>query len=293
MTVFTLSCTVDSSKIIIPFDPKETCPLSFERFDVLIKSHSAHKIPRPYVLAVIPKTAQTYSFFDAEHLHTRYELQNFTNPETGKTCEKVHYFVLKTIENGFSFLKTCSGKVRKCVLEYTLASSLFSDQSVHATRELLLEKFYNKANYIEAQYWARLILAFNPDNFRALLTLGHIYYYGVKDILRDTKKACSYYERAVKIAPYADSIVYANLASLYCNAEESEGWALKAFEYLKQAVKKDPSNSKAWALLGFLFVTENNEIEKDLQRAFSYVEKALKLNPKNPLALETMGQLLY
>ncbi|MFP4496842.1 MAG: tetratricopeptide repeat protein [Vulcanimicrobiota bacterium] len=133
---------------------------------------------------------------------------------------------------------------------------------------------YTRGSLLEAELIYAEILRDDPDNFRALYSLGIIYQQqGIKD------KAIEKFQRCIEINPdFAPS--YNNLGWVYFTLGKYD----KAQVLYMMAIKKDPGYLLAYSNLGTIYMIRN-----ELNMAENIFRKILEFQHDNTIALNNLG----
>ena len=138
--------------------------------------------------------------------------------------------------------------------------------------------YARKNDYVKAMKYYDMAISLEPEDPHTYFMKG-LAYSGSEKYGRAEK----YLKKAISIK--SDDTYYFYLASV----QEKQNKINGTIDSLKKAIEINPSNSRAYNYLGYLYADRNINLDESIE----LVEKALKLEPENGAYLDSLGWAYY
>lgn len=242
-----------------------------------------------------------------------------TLKEYDKALEQFSILKTEKPDSPAGFIKTAQVYIQmkdkeKALAELEQGYEKFYDSAIllsRLTQFYLAEKQNDKALAL-----CKIRLEKNPEEIFTWNLLGNIYF-----LNKEYDKAKAHFEKAIELNP-AWNMPYDNLAKLYL----IQGKKDSAVQKIEQTLKQNNKNTKAWMLLGSIYVrdqdyetaarvykdafesnpslwaaannyayilSENLGTGNDYSLALEYAQKAVALNNRSAMARDTLGWIYY
>lgn len=150
--------------------------------------------------------------------------------------------------------------------------------------DMLTSLYLQRERYKEGADAGRRAVHYFPDDVRKHLVLGTVY-----SQLEMDDSCTTHLERAKELCAPTDNETMAQVLTMMGDNSYRRKDTAKAFEYYRQAIQYDPTNTLALNNIAYHMAVE----DMDLDEALGYIERVMAVEKDNPVSLDTYAWVLF
>lgn len=150
--------------------------------------------------------------------------------------------------------------------------------------DMLTSLYLQRERYKEGADAGRRAVRYFPDDMHKHLSLSTVYAQ-----LEMDDSCITHLQRAKELCAPTDNVTMAQVLTMMGDNSYRHKDTDKAFEYYRQAIQYDPTNTLALNNLAYNMAVEG----KDLNEALGYIERVMAVEKDNPVSLDTYAWVLF